>query len=251
MVSARPFSGTTVNVQQEIPETVQPLGVSGDWTLIWSAFANGENTLDASSFVIAGSTDPDYADPGLTFDYGVQTWDPTLVDVTDGILTCLLVPDSPQPRAGGVATKGKRAFNIFGFIQFDIQVTGILGSWPAVWFQNPTPPDIQEIDAAEVAAWNSTPLTLIHNVITSYDPKIEDPHTYTSDGSVWHTVGVLLQNGVITFYVNGIETKNSSLTFTPTAAFYGLADIASFAGNDSDEGSLKVRNWYYWSGTPT
>lgn len=223
----------------------QPLGVPGTWTLVWSAFTGGENTLDAASFNVAGSVDDD----GITFDYGVQTWDPSLVVVSDGVLTCTMAPDTPKPRAGGVSTKGKVFFSD-GFGQCEMQVTGSGDAWPSVWSITPTPPKIEEIDWLESKGWVPAPTDLIHNVITSYTPKVEDPADAFS-GTAWVTIGVLVKAGVVKFYVNGSLSHTSLLSFAALdAAHFMLADIASFGGLTTSAGTIKVRKWRKWTGTP-
>lgn len=221
---------------------VAPLGVPGSWTLVHRDQFPGSD-VDLDTWLKAGGPDDD----GITFDYGPNptAWDPDNVSVTGGVVTCTVTAGTP-PMGGGIATKGLLNFG-YGFIQFEAKCS--TGAWGAVWLYSPT--NGYEIDAFERAAWEGATGHVVHALHMPLADPDEEQSDATTDGTDWHTVGVLWQSGEhFKFYVNGVLSWESTFIFAPEADHFALISNTSYTGSSGDVGTIDVRDFCVWTGTP-
>lgn len=227
-----------------------PLGVAGDWLLMFRDEFNG-SAVDTRNWIIAGGPE----DPGNIFDgFGSQTWLPANLAVSGGLLTATVDNSAGNARGGGICSLGKWTLG-YGYYECRLKYPGA-GGWPAWWITAHTngaaPSGGFEIDIAESQAFVGQPVNIQHNVIWNNFGNSSQTTDVVTD-SQFHTFGLNWQSGFLDFYVDGVQTKHfTSAIMDPSRVAppgqYMILNNASFTGG-ADAGTAQFDYVRYWRGS--
>ncbi|QUD87457.1 family 16 glycosylhydrolase [Phenylobacterium montanum] len=125
----------------------------------------------------------------------------------------------------GLLTTEKSFSQLYGYFEIKAQLPNTPGAWPAFWMLPTNPTSAAEIDVLEDFGGSPIHQTVIHGA-TGSPSQTYFVNTVPTDGTAFHTYGVLWTSHEIDFYIDGVNVGSTPTPSDLNTPMYMLTNLA-------------------------
>ena len=125
----------------------------------------------------------------------------------------------------GLLTTEKSFSQLYGYFEIKAELPNAPGAWPAFWMLPTNPTSAAEIDVLEDFGGSPIHQTVIHGA-TSSPSQTYFVNTVPTDGTAFHTYGVLWTSKEIDFYIDGVNVGSTPTPSDLNTPMYMLMNMA-------------------------
>ena len=190
---------------------------AGDW----------ESRTEVGNHELQLYVDPNYAGTG-TKPLGLNPFSVSngVLDIHAGLApTADVSALSGYQYTSGLLSTEKSFSQLYGYFEIKAELPNAPGAWPAFWMLPENPTSAAEIDILEDFGGSPIHQTVIHGP-TSSPSQTYFVNTVPTDGTSFHTYGVLWTSKEIDFYIDGVNVGSTPTPSDVDTPMYMMMNLA-------------------------